>query len=362
MSGPVTLRVSGVVCGGCMEVVDDALTSVDGVSSTRWGELETSPEVHVLIEASSASSEALVAAVKSTGRDCEVVEMGALARTVRLRVGGMTCGHCSSHIEKVLAAMEGVTSATVDLASAQATVVGTASADALVAAVEAAGKMAELVEEMTHTSTVRAKPAKEPAAINLKVGGMSCGHCSSRVEKALAAVEGVTSATVDLAAAQATVVGTAAADALVAAVEVTGKTAEVVEAPGRTHATMARGETDGADARTVRLRVGGMSCGHCSSKVEKALAAVEGVTSATVDLAAAQATVVGTAAAAALVAAVEAAGHSAELAQGARVTLAVDGMVCEGCRATVKRAHSRCMNQTDVKAPYPFVDAPFIHH
>ena len=64
----------------------------------------------------------------------------------------------------------------------------------------------------------------------LRVGGMTCGHCSARVEEALRAVEGVASATVNLEAGLATVVGSAAAAELVAAVEGTGKSAAVAEA------------------------------------------------------------------------------------------------------------------------------------
>ena len=71
-----------------------------------------------------------------------------------------------------------------------------------------------------------APPSERGGITLLRVGGMTCGGCSGRVERALNKVEGVASATVDLEAAQATVVGTAAAAALVAAVEAVGKSAE----------------------------------------------------------------------------------------------------------------------------------------
>ncbi|MDE6029913.1 MAG: cadmium-translocating P-type ATPase [Clostridiales bacterium] len=56
----------------------------------------------------------------------------------------------------------------------------------------------------------------------LKVEGMSCGHCSARVQKALAAVAGVTNAEVDLASGTATVEGDFDVAAAVAAVENAG--------------------------------------------------------------------------------------------------------------------------------------------
>lgn len=56
----------------------------------------------------------------------------------------------------------------------------------------------------------------------LKIEGMSCGHCKMSVEKALQAVPGVVSASVDLAKKEALVTGTADRAALVKAVEDTG--------------------------------------------------------------------------------------------------------------------------------------------
>ena len=66
----------------------------------------------------------------------------------------------------------------------------------------------------------------------LKIGGMTCGHCSSRVQKALVAVPGVRAAEVDLEAGTATLIGEATIKALVEAVEATGKTAEWPETTG----------------------------------------------------------------------------------------------------------------------------------
>lgn len=53
----------------------------------------------------------------------------------------------------------------------------------------------------------------------LKIDGMTCGHCSAAVKKALERVAGVESASVDLAAGRAAVAGTADLAALVAAVQ-----------------------------------------------------------------------------------------------------------------------------------------------
>jgi len=52
----------------------------------------------------------------------------------------------------------------------------------------------------------------------LKIEGMSCGHCSAAVTRALESVAGVVQARVDLAAGKATVEGDADVERLIAAV------------------------------------------------------------------------------------------------------------------------------------------------
>ncbi len=56
-----------------------------------------------------------------------------------LSVEGMTCGHCEQTVEEALEDVGGVTDATADRETEQATVEGDADADTLVAAVEDAG-------------------------------------------------------------------------------------------------------------------------------------------------------------------------------------------------------------------------------
>nr|WP_316655958.1 heavy metal translocating P-type ATPase [uncultured Gellertiella sp.] len=103
-------------------------------------------------------------------------------------VEGMTCASCVRRVEKAVAAVPGVESATVNLASESADVTLEAGATAaVVAAIEKAGyRVAE--QETT-----------------LDIEGMTCASCVRRVEKALSSVPGVVSATVNLATSQARV-------------------------------------------------------------------------------------------------------------------------------------------------------------
>lgn len=61
------------------------------------------------------------------------------AGPVVLAISGMTCGGCAGAVGRALSQVPGVAEARVDLAKGQATVTGTARAEDLVRAVEAAG-------------------------------------------------------------------------------------------------------------------------------------------------------------------------------------------------------------------------------
>ncbi len=61
------------------------------------------------------------------------------AGAVVLAISGMTCGGCAGAVSRALSAVPGVVEARVDLAAGRATVTGTARAQDLVRAVEAAG-------------------------------------------------------------------------------------------------------------------------------------------------------------------------------------------------------------------------------
>ncbi len=127
------------------------------------------------------------------------------------------------------------------------------------------------------------------------VAGMTCASCAGRVEKALAKVDGVSSAAVNLATESATVSASPSTglDTLLAAVRRAGY--EVPEQP-------------------VTLQIEGMTCASCVGRVEKALARVPGVIGAQVNLATETAritSVAGPDAARALIEAVERAGYHA---------------------------------------------------
>ncbi len=130
-----------------------------------------------------------------------------------IEIEGMTCAACVARAERVLRAVPGVAAAEVRLADRTARVAFADAPD-----LPAVAKALESAGFALHQTTTR-----------LSIGGMTCAACAGRVERALAAVPGVTSATVNLATHAATVrhaAGPGAVAALVAAAVKAGYTAK----------------------------------------------------------------------------------------------------------------------------------------
>ncbi|MCC7643811.1 MULTISPECIES: heavy metal translocating P-type ATPase [unclassified Janthinobacterium] len=142
-----------------------------------------------------------------------------------------------------------------------------------------------------------APAASPPAAAHaqaLAIEGMSCASCVGRVEKALAAVPGVTQASVNLA----TEVAKISSDTPIPLATLQA----AVEKAGYSVAQ-----------REIDLNVAGMTCASCVGRVEKALLKVPGVLAASVNLAteSARIKVTGGLEAGALIAAIDKAGYAA---------------------------------------------------
>ena len=132
---------------------------------------------------------------------------------IQLPIHGMTCATCSTRLEKVLGRADGVTGATVNLATERATVRFDPSIIAVPALLEVVAKAGFSVP---------------PRPLRLRIGGMTCATCAGRVEKVLNRQAGVISAQVNLATEIASLAlqpGVEDAD-LVAAVEAAGYHAE----------------------------------------------------------------------------------------------------------------------------------------
>jgi Cu+-exporting ATPase len=159
-----------------------------------------------------------------------------------LPIKGMTCASCVRRVEKAIQAIDGVLTATVNLATEKATIdyeSNRTSTRELVKAVEEAGYNVPL-EDLT-----------------IPIVGMECASCVRRIEQALAKVEGVVSTTVNLASEKATikyVPGTVAVNELRKAVEEVGYKAPIVP-EAKTELLDEERVTKGSEIASLRKRV-----------------------------------------------------------------------------------------------------------
>lgn len=125
----------------------------------------------------------------------------------------------------------------------------------------------------SHGGNNSPKSAKGESPVTLSVEGMSCASCVSHVEEALGGVDGVRSASVNLA--------TERAEVAINRDEV--RVADLVRAIDQSGYKIRTGETT--------LTVQGMSCASCVSRVEDAILGLDGVRSVDVNLATDRATI-----------------------------------------------------------------------
>ena len=139
--------------------------------------------------------------------------------TLQLSITGMTCASCVARVEKAIARVPGVQ---------QASVNGATDSARLVLDAGSAGATAQAVAD----AVAKAGYGIPEDLRNLRIDGMTCASCVSRVEKALSRVPGVLAASVNLATSTAQVrrlAGSAADEGLLAAVQRAGYEAAVLD-------------------------------------------------------------------------------------------------------------------------------------
>lgn len=111
-------------------------------------------------------------------------------RSDNLKIGGMSCAVCANRIEKGLGKLAGVDKAVVNFAAEKATVTYDA-------------KQVGLEDIAAKVESLGFQVIKDKA--DFKITGMSCSACANRIERGLAKLPGIYSATVNLVAEKATV-------------------------------------------------------------------------------------------------------------------------------------------------------------
>ncbi|MDR2793528.1 MAG: heavy metal translocating P-type ATPase [Treponema sp.] len=110
-----------------------------------------------------------------------------------LTVGGMTCAACADRIEKTVRKTEGVTNAAVNFAS-----------ETLLVEYADTQTLSRVKDAVTRIG-YRILDKPKGTAVTIPIRGMTCAACSARVEKAIRTLEGIESASVNLATEKATV-------------------------------------------------------------------------------------------------------------------------------------------------------------
>lgn len=114
-----------------------------------------------------------------------------MSQTILLSIQGMTCASCLAHIEKELNSVSGVIKAQVNLATESAEVTTSR----------------ETKLEDLHAAVEKAGYSIAPSMRTFRIRGMTCASCVGRMEASLLQVQGVESASVNLATEMAQVLG-----------------------------------------------------------------------------------------------------------------------------------------------------------
>jgi Au+-exporting ATPase len=150
------LPIAGMHCASCVGRVEAELSKVDGVTEVAVNLATETATIHATTQV---DREKLMQAVEKAGFSVPTASLD-------LSIGGLTCAGCVGRVERALQAVPGVTKVNVNLATERANVKGTASTEALIAAVIDSGYQAQPVELAgTHAKEVAAKKEAEQAQL-----------------------------------------------------------------------------------------------------------------------------------------------------------------------------------------------------
>lgn len=158
---PLEIPVVGMTCASCVGRVEKAISATPGVARASVNLAAERAHVELTSEGDPA---AVVDAIRRAGYE-------PLARTVELKIGGMTCAPCVARVERALKSVPGVLEAQVNLATERARVQTLAGAEtaALIAAVAGAGYSAEPLDAASAPDlTDREHEAREAEIASLK--------------------------------------------------------------------------------------------------------------------------------------------------------------------------------------------------
>ncbi|KAM0707213.1 hypothetical protein Q7P35_006544 [Cladosporium inversicolor] len=336
-----TLKVEGMTCGACTSAVESGLQNLDGVGSVSVSlVMERAVVSH---DASKISAQEIRDVVEDRGFDAEVLasdgvedededEEGLLLggdeeasglTVTTVRVGGMTCGACTSAVEGAFKNVAGLKSFSISLLSERAVVEHDAeilSPEQVAEMIEDTGFDAEIVESKeaepavgAATKSRRRSERRKLVTTTVAIEGMTCGACTSAVEGGFKDVEGLVQFNISLLAERAVITHDPeklSAAQIVEAIEDRGFDATIVS-------SVEEGVQTSSTNATVMLKVYGLSSPESAADLQQLLANTPGIASASINFSTTRATIVHTPSRIglrAIVEAIEKAGYNALVA------------------------------------------------
>ncbi|KAF6818188.1 heavy metal translocating P-type ATPase [Colletotrichum sojae] len=210
--------------------------------------------------------------------------------TTTLKVGGMTCGACTSAVESGFKGVEGVGSVSVSLVMERAVVMHNPeiiSAEQVAEIIEDRGFDAEVLSTDLPSPMFPAEQnlfdAEEDSGLlttTIAVEGMTCGACTSAVEGGFNDVPGVKSFSISLLSERAVIEhdpDLLTAEQIAEIIEDRGFGAEIVDSGSAQQEKPRASSNPTTTVATTTVAIEGMTCGACTSAVEGGFKEVDGV-------------------------------------------------------------------------------------
>ncbi|KAE8148121.1 putative copper resistance-associated P-type ATPase [Aspergillus avenaceus] len=188
----------------------------------------------------------------------------------RISIGGMSCASCVNTVTNEVKQLDFIDDVTVNLLTNSATIVYTGpqlNMEKVVELIDDIGFEASLDEvQQVHVAPPPNHRIQSAYAAEIAIGGMTCGSCSGSVTRGLEELPFVTKVSVNLLSHSGRVEfdGHDNIDAIVEKIEDLGYDASVISIVSQSPDSE---NDDTIEERTVAIRVDGMFCHHCPSKV-----------------------------------------------------------------------------------------------
>lgn len=113
MEKEASIQITGMTCAACATRIEKVLNKMDGVEQAT---------VNLALEKSSIKYDPAKLSEVDLEKKIEALGYGVVKQKVEFDITGMTCAACATRIEKVLGKMDGISTATVNLALEKATI------------------------------------------------------------------------------------------------------------------------------------------------------------------------------------------------------------------------------------------------